>query len=120
MRRNGWRRLSVTVGSEPEGPGRVRRLMDVGSEHIHHDQKHTSFGDVSSFPVLFEKPRFPFRWEPGETRLACLRLLAPEPTWFSQNLEFGVRNASFSLSWSLELGTCKPYSCEAFVCIKKQ
>lgn len=51
---------------------------------------------------------FPFRREPGETRLAWLRLFAPEPTSFSQNLEFEVGNACFSHSWSPELGTCKP------------
>lgn len=74
-------------------------------------------------PILcfLRNSRFPFKREIRRDQ-ACLvwRLFAPEPTWFSQNLEFGVGNSRVSLSWSLELGTCKPYSCEVFEGIKNQ
>lgn len=75
---------------------------------------------VSSYPVFSEKLLLLLQErDPGETRCVWWRLFAPESD-FPRNLEFGIGYASLNLGWSLELGTQKWNSCEAFVCMKKQ
>ena len=90
-------------------------------EETHHDQKpNHCFGGVLIPCLFWETPASPaggIQEKPDVSGEGCLPLSQFD---FPRNLEFGIGNASLNLGWSLELGTQKWNSCEAFVCLKKQ